>query len=87
MSKPGLDTLDPRNKLDQRKLLIVTQAAAGVLALALGVLTVTGLVELWHVYCFGFAIGSVMAFDAPALQAFVNELVKRPTSRRWHRSA
>ena len=60
---------------DQRKLLIATQAAMGVLALALGVLTVTGVVQLWHVYVFAFLFGSAAAFDAPVRQTFVAQLV------------
>jgi MFS family permease len=60
---------------NQRRLLIVTQAAMGILALALGVLTVTGLVRLWHVYVFAFLFGSAAAFDAPVRQTFVSELV------------
>jgi MFS family permease len=61
--------------LNQRKLLIATQAAMGVLALALGILTVTGVVQLWHVYIFAFLFGSAAAFDAPVRQTFVAELV------------
>ncbi len=61
--------------LDRRKLLIGTQAAMGALAFGLGVLTVTGLVALWHVYVFAFALGCVTAFDAPARHTFVAELV------------
>lgn len=61
--------------LDQPKLLIVTQAVMGLLALALGVLTVTGIVRLWHVYVFAFAFGSAAAFDAPVRQVFVAQLV------------
>ena len=61
--------------LDQRKLLIATQAAMGVLALALGVLTVSGMVQLWHVYVFAFLFGSAAAFDAPVRQVFVAQLV------------
>ncbi len=60
---------------NQRKLLIATQASMGLLALALGVLTVTGLVKLWHVYVFAFLFGSAAAFDAPVRQTFVAELV------------
>ncbi len=60
---------------NQRKLLIATQATMGVLALALGVLTVTGLVQLWHVYVFAFLFGCAAAFDAPVRQTFVAELV------------
>lgn len=61
--------------LDRRKLLMVTQATMGALALGLGLLTLTGLVQLWHVYVFALLLGCVAAFDAPARQTFVSELV------------
>ena len=61
--------------LNQRKLLMATQAAMGVLALVLGILTVTGVVQLWHVYVLAFLQGSAAAFDAPVRQTFVAELV------------
>jgi MFS family permease len=61
--------------VDRRKLLFFTQGASGVLALGLGVLTLTGLVRLWHVYVFAFLLGCVSAFDAPARQTFVAEMV------------
>ncbi|TCL04246.1 MFS transporter [Sodalis ligni] len=60
---------------DRRKLLMVTQAALGILALGLGVLTVTGWVQLWHVYVFAFLLGAAAAFDTPARQTFVSDLV------------
>lgn len=60
---------------NQRKLLMVTQAMMGVLALALGALTVAGIVRLWEVYLFAFLSGSVAALDAPVRQTFVSELV------------
>jgi MFS family permease len=62
--------------LDRRKLLICTQAAMGLLALGLGLLVVTGLVRLWHVYVFAFLLGCAAAFDSPARQTFVSELVE-----------
>jgi MFS family permease len=61
--------------MDRRKLLLATQAGMGALALILGLLTVTHLVQLWEVYVFAFLFGCVSAFDAPARQVFVNELV------------
>jgi MFS family permease len=61
--------------LDRRKLVIATQATMGALALGLGVLTVTGIAKLWHVYLFAFLLGCVAAFDSPARQTFVAELV------------
>jgi MFS family permease len=60
---------------DRRKILFATQAVMGALALGLGILTVTGLVQLWHVYVFAFLLGCVAAFDAPARQSFVSDLV------------
>jgi MFS family permease len=62
--------------LDRRKVLLCTQAAMGLLALGLGLLVVTGLVRLWHVYVFAFLLGCAAAFDSPARQTFVSELVE-----------
>jgi len=61
---------------DRRTLLFCTQAAMGLLALGLGLLVVTGLVQLWHVYVFAFLLGCAAAFDSPARQTFVAELVE-----------
>lgn len=60
---------------DRRKILLATQAGMGLLALGLGLLTVLGVVQLWHVYTFAFLLGCVTAFDAPARQTFVSDLV------------
>ncbi|HTQ46353.1 MAG TPA: MFS transporter [Polyangiaceae bacterium] len=61
--------------LDRRKLLFATQAALGLCALVLGLLTVSGVVQLWHVYVLAFLLGCITAFDAPARHAFVSEMV------------
>jgi MFS family permease len=63
------------DRLDRRKLLIWTQTSMGALALGLGLLTLTGMVRLWHVDVFALALGCVTAFDSPANQTFVGELV------------
>ncbi|MFT4075740.1 MAG: MFS transporter [Asticcacaulis sp.] len=63
------------DRFDRRKLLIVTQAIMGTLAAILGVLTLTGLVQLWHVYVLAGLLGVVTAFDTPARQIFVTDLV------------
>ena len=60
---------------DRRRVLMVTQSAMGLLALGLGLLTVTHLVQLWEVYAFALGLGCAAAFDAPARQTFVAELV------------
>jgi MFS family permease len=63
------------DRFNQRRLLMLTQATMGVLALILGVLTIEGVTLLWHVYVFAFLFGSVAALDAPVRQTFVGELV------------
>ncbi|MBJ9665745.1 MFS transporter [Burkholderia gladioli] len=60
---------------DQRKLLRVTQALMGLFALLLGLIVVTGVARLWHVYVFALLFGSAAAFDAPVRQTFVTSLV------------
>ena len=60
---------------DRRKIVFCTQAAMGLLALGLGLLVLTGLVRLWHVDVFAFLLGCAAAFDTPARQTFVSELV------------
>jgi MFS family permease len=60
---------------ERRKLLLVTQVLTAILALGLGLLTISGLVREWHVYVFAGLLGCVSAFDAPARQTFVSDLV------------
>ncbi|MFI9305141.1 MFS transporter [Streptomyces triculaminicus] len=59
----------------KRRLLLATQAAMGVTGVALAVLTLTGRVEVWHVYLIAFVLGLVTVVDNPARQAFVAEMV------------
>ena len=63
------------DRFDRRKVIFATQAAMGLLALGLGLLTVFHLVRLWQVDVFAFLLGTVAAFDSPARQTFVSELV------------
>ena len=61
--------------VDKRKLLLATQASQGLLAFALGMLTLTGVVRLWMVWILALGLGVARAFDMPTRQAFVSELV------------
>ncbi|HWH98600.1 MAG TPA: MFS transporter [Pseudolysinimonas sp.] len=63
------------DRLDRRKVLAVTQSTMAVLGGGLGVITLTGHVTLWMVYSFALLLGIAAAFDAPARQAFVGQLV------------
>lgn len=59
----------------KRPLLIATQSAMGVTGLALAALTLSGNVEVWHVYATAFVGGLVTVVDNPARQSFVVEMV------------
>jgi MFS family permease len=63
------------DRVDKRRLMIALQSVMGVLALVLGLLTVTGAVRLWHVFALAFLLGLNNAFENPARQAFVLEMV------------
>lgn len=64
------------DRFPKQRLLQVTQTVMAVTALLLGLLAVTGTVEVWHVYVLAFLFGVGSAFDAPARQSFVSELVE-----------
>jgi MFS family permease len=62
------------DRLDRRRILIGTQAAAMILAFILAALVWTDAVQLWHVYVLSFLLGCVGALDFPAQQAFLGDL-------------
>src|SRR5680860_1355416 len=63
------------DRMDKRKLVIGTQVAQAGLALTLGILAGTGLVQLWMVYLLAFFLGCVTVLDNPARQGLVSEMV------------
>jgi MFS family permease len=63
------------DRFPKRRLLQVTQLMLAVPALVLGLLAVTGVAQTWHVYLLALVFGIGSAFDAPARQAFVSEIV------------
>ena len=65
------------DRYPKRRVLTVTQAAAGGLALILGVLAVTGAVRPWHIYLLAFGLGLVTVVDNPTRQSFAIEMVGR----------
>ncbi|MCG8347530.1 MAG: MFS transporter [Chloroflexales bacterium] len=65
------------DRVPKRTLLLTTQVIAMLLALVLALLTLTGLVQVWHVLLLAALLGLVNAFDAPARQAFTVEMVGR----------
>ncbi|SHK68965.1 Predicted arabinose efflux permease, MFS family [Pseudonocardia thermophila] len=63
------------DRVDKRRFMIGLQSAMGVLALTLGLLVVTGLVQLWHVFALALLLGLNNCFEQPVRQAFVLEMV------------
>ncbi len=63
------------DRMPKLRLLKITQTVMALTALALGALAVTGSVEVWHVFVLALVFGTGSAFDAPARQSFVSELV------------
>ena len=63
------------DRIPKRRLLQITNVGMAAPALVLGLLAVTGTVEVWHVYVLAFVLGVSGAFDAPARQSFVSEMV------------
>jgi MFS family permease len=62
---------------DRKRVVIVTQILSLLQALALASLTLSGLVQPWHIIALAGVLGAINAFDIPARQAFVVELVGR----------
>ncbi len=65
------------DRVSRRKLLMITQSVMMILALCLAVLTFYDLIQPWHIIIFAFCLGIATAFDAPARQAFVLELIDK----------
>ncbi|MDQ3685020.1 MAG: MFS transporter [Acidobacteriota bacterium] len=63
------------DRYSRRRVLLITQTIAMLLALTLAALTLTGRIEVWHLYVLGALLGTANAFDIPTRQAFVVDLV------------
>src|SRR5207302_8496061 len=63
------------DRVDKRKLMIALQSMMGVQALVLGVLTVTGIVRVWEIGVLAAILGLNNAFENPARQSFMLEMV------------
>ena len=65
------------DRLDKRKLIIITQIITAALIFLLAFLTVSGLVQFWHIIVIALITGGVNAFDQPARQALYPHLIDR----------
>ncbi len=70
----GGTTADRHNR---HRIVILTQTASMILAFILAALTLTGVVQVWHVFVLAALLGVVNAYDIPARQAFLMDMVGR----------
>jgi MFS family permease len=63
------------DRFNKRKVLILTNVVGGAASLALGVLVMTDLIALWHVFVLAGILGISTAIDAPVRQSFTTEVV------------
>lgn len=65
------------DEYNRHRIIIVTQTASMLLAAGLGILTLSGAVQVWHILVFASTLGLVNAFDIPARQTFLQDMVGR----------
>src|SRR2546428_12666971 len=65
------------DRLDKRKILVATQIAQIVFAVALGFLVMSGHIRIWHIIFFALLLGIAFSYEMPAISALVPELVQR----------
>ncbi len=69
------------DRVDRRRLLIVLQSVMGLLAAVLAAITLTGAVQVWHVGVLAVMLGLGHAFEQPARQAFIHQIVGKDLLR------
>src|ERR1700741_1406432 len=65
------------DRMNRQRIVIATQVASMILAFVLALLTLTHTVKVWHIFVLAALLGVVNAFDIPARQAFVVDMVGR----------
>ncbi|PYL09501.1 MAG: hypothetical protein DME33_03795 [Verrucomicrobia bacterium] len=65
------------DRFDKRKILLVTQYLQIALAISIGLLIMSGKIQIWHILAFAVVLGISNSFEMPTLNALVPELVKR----------
>jgi MFS family permease len=66
------------DRWDRHRILLITQTLSMLQSLALAVLTLTGMIQFWHILGLGLLQGLINAIDAPTRQAFVPDIAHRP---------
>ncbi|MBA2452390.1 MAG: MFS transporter [Chloroflexia bacterium] len=65
------------DRVSKRRVIMITQAIIGLCAVALAVLVLTGLISIWLMTAVAFVMGTCFAFNMPARQSFVAEIISR----------
>jgi len=65
------------DRWNRHRILVTTQILAMIQSLALAVLALTGIIQIWHIILLSIFQGFINAFDAPARQAFVMEMIEK----------
>ena len=63
------------DRYDRRKLMIVAYLLAMIQAVTLGILTLTGAIQIWQILVLGFLYGTIMAFETPARQSLISQML------------
>ena len=63
------------DRYDRRKLMIVAYSFAMIQAVTLGMLTLAGTIQIWQILVLGFLYGTIMAFETPARQSLISQMV------------
>lgn len=65
------------DRVSKRKVLLVTQTTIGLCAVTLALLVLTGVIQIWHMTLVALVMGTCFAFNMPARQSFVAEIISR----------
>jgi MFS family permease len=65
------------DQLNRYRVLVTTQVLAMVAALILAILTLMGVIQIWHIVVLSIILGGINAFDVPSRHSFVIEMVDR----------
>ena len=69
------------DRVDRRKFLLITQSAAMIQSAILAILTLTHMVQVWHIICLALTMGLINSFDIPTRQSMTLDMVGREDLR------
>lgn len=69
------------DQFPRQRIIFITQALAGILSLALGIIVVANSSQMWMIYTFALSMGIITAFDNPGRHTFITEMVGKDLVR------